>query len=96
MRKYDRGSLLHLEALEIKHENVDARKRSPSIHSFLKSCFMCMGVLSASMSLPSACSTLRGQKAASDPLELELLTAVSCPVVTGNGTRVLCEYNLCS
>lgn len=46
----------------------------------LKTCFMCMNVLYAT-GVSGACS---GQKKASDPLELELRTAVSHSVGAGS------------
>jgi hypothetical protein len=50
---------------------------------------MCMNVLPACMS-----GTLRGQKMASDQLELELQTVESCHVGAGNQTP-LCKSSQC-
>ena len=45
---------------------------------------MGMGTVSASVFVDYMCSTHRGQKRASDSLELELQKGVSCHVAAGN------------
>lgn len=49
--------------------------------------FICVGICL------HACSAWRGQKKASDSLELELQTIVSCHVGARNQTLILCKSN---
>ena len=56
-------------------------------------CFVCMCVCVCTMCVLDAS---RGQKRASDALELEAQMVGSCHVDTGNGTWILCNITKCS
>lgn len=57
---------------------------------------MGMGTVSASVFVDYMCSTHRGQKRASDPLELELWMVVSHHTGARNRAQVLCESSKCA
>lgn len=67
----------------------------PQNYSFICIYFYFMYVLPKCMCLPCVCSTLRGQKGASDPLELESQMDLRLHVDAGSRARVFCKSSKC-